>query len=729
MKKKPIMNRKLFFFISAGLTASAFAAVVFTFVLSWISIRNSFHQLNDVNVPALSVVTEGALHITKARLELYRYIHHYEPTPFRIQKHLNQIQKNLILLDRQQLSERSKRLVGNLLEDIGRFLNTLDQLERQMNEDDSMRVALITDQLLARFAAMSAIAGHFKDATTKNILRDNNEIKRLLLRTNAILTGISLLVVIMLTAGLLLYNRRLQRQVQASTDELQKRLHQLERSEARFRELTDLLPQTVFEANFQGRLTYTNKAGFEAFGYTVKDFENGMNIMDMMVAEECDKARGRLKHIMTGESVPAIEYTALRKDGTTFPVMVYASPIRHDAQLTGFRGIVLDITEQRRLTQEYRQAQKVESIGRLAGGIAHDLNNLLSPIIGYSEILQDEIPVEDPRQQSVVEIMNAGLRARDLVHQLLAFSRKQTLEFREVEINDIVAGFEKFLRRTIQEDIQLKLLLSSDPLPVMADIGQVEQVLMNLATNAADAMPGGGMLTIETAYMNVDKKYADEHTSVEPGPYALMAVSDTGCGMDEDIRENIFEPFFSTKGEGGTGLGLATVYGIVKQHNGNIWVYSEPGKGTTLKIYLPIREVTVGKGPVEKTEPVELTGSETIMLVEDNEQVRHITRKILEKLGYKILVAENGKAALSLFESYDGPLDLLLSDVVMPEMNGKDLYARVSERRPDLKVLFMSGYTGNVIASHGVLDDGEAFIQKPFSVHSLSVMVRETLDR
>jgi signal transduction histidine kinase len=385
--------------------------------------------------------------------------------------------------------------------------------------------------------------------------------------------------------------------------------------------------------------------------------------------------------------------------------------------------------EKSRLEEQYRQAQKLEAIGRLAGGVAHDLNNLLTPIIGYCELLLDDLGSDDARRASVDEVLRAGFRARDLVRRLLAFSRKQTLEFKPVDINQTIEGFKKLLRRTIPEDIDIELVLSPDIRPVLADIGRIEQVLMNLAVNAADAMPEGGTLTIETALADLDEAYASKRPGVTPGRYVMLTVSDTGCGMDEATQENIFEPFFSTKGERGTGMGLATVYGIVKQHGGNIWVYSEPDKGTTFKIYLPLSE----KAHLEdKTAPKttdDLTGTETILLVEDDARVRDIAFAILNRYGYTVLVAENGKAALSIVDRHEAPVHLLLTDVVMPEMNGRDLFAKIAAKHPDLKVLYMSGYTNNVIAHRGILDEGVAFIQKPFTVNALGAKVREVLEK
>ena len=384
--------------------------------------------------------------------------------------------------------------------------------------------------------------------------------------------------------------------------------------------------------------------------------------------------------------------------------------------------------EKLNLETQLRQAQKVEAIGRLAGGIAHDLNNMLCPILNYAEMLAEDLSDGDARRDQALEIANAGIRARDMVRQLLAFSRKQVIELKPIDINQVVLGIEKLLLRTIPEDIKFKKNLSGEIRPVMADIGQIEQILMNLTVNSADAMPDGGLLLIETGLSNLDEVYAGTHPDVRPGLYVMLSVSDTGSGMDKETLEHIFEPFFSTKGEKGTGLGLATVYGIVKQHNGNIWMYSEPRMGTTCKIYLPIAMEAPDEKKIVQKMNYGQEGKETILLVEDNEQVRHLGRTILRRWGYKVLEAANGDDALNIIGSHDDVIHLLLTDVVMPGMNGKELFEKAVQTYQHLKVLFMSGYTDDIISHRGVLGDGIQFIQKPFSVNGLTAKVREVLD-
>ncbi|MBE0585393.1 MAG: PAS domain S-box protein [Desulfofustis sp.] len=397
-------------------------------------------------------------------------------------------------------------------------------------------------------------------------------------------------------------------------------------------------------------------------------------------------------------------------------------------------SITRDITELRRTQQEkerieqqYRQAQKVEAIGRLAGGVAHDLNNLLSPVIGYSELLLQKLPPEDQRFRPVEHILHAGVRAKDLVHQLLAFSRKQTLEYKPVNLNNAVQEIGRLLRSSIPEDIRIQFSLAPDIETILADTGQIEQVIMNLALNARDAMPQGGRLIFETAMCELDEEYAATHPGVEPGRYAMLCVSDDGCGMNEAIREHLFEPFFSTKQGKGTGLGLSTVHGIVTQHGGSVHVYSEPGEGTTFKVFLPVPLEVPETAAETETAPTRHRGSETILLVEDNLGVRTLAATILKDSGYTVVTAANGEQALQLARGGGQAIDLLLTDVVMPGINGRQLYEQLLATIPTLRVLYMSGYTDNIIAHKGVITPGLAFIQKPFSVKALTGKVRQVL--
>jgi signal transduction histidine kinase/ActR/RegA family two-component response regulator len=379
--------------------------------------------------------------------------------------------------------------------------------------------------------------------------------------------------------------------------------------------------------------------------------------------------------------------------------------------------------------EQLRHAQKMEAVGRLAGSIAHDFNNLLSVILSYSVMLLRDLKPMDPIRHDVESIRKAGDRAADLTRQLLAFSRQQVLAPRIVDLSESVRGLERMLGRLLGEDIELSTLCERAPWPVRVDPGQLDQVLMNLIVNARDAMPRGGQLTVEITNVVLDERYATEHLGVTPGQYVLLAVSDTGVGMDKQTQEKIFEPFFTTKGAGrGTGLGLATVFGIVQQSGGTIWVYSEPGKGSTFKVYLPKAEGQQQEDYPDTSEPTRLEGSETILLVEDEDEVRIVAREILRRYGYDVLDARNAGEALLTCERFDEPIHLLLTDVIMPQMSGRELAERLAPTRPEMKVLFMSGYTENAIVHHGILDSGVAYLQKPLVPDALARRVRAVLD-
>jgi PAS domain S-box-containing protein len=389
-------------------------------------------------------------------------------------------------------------------------------------------------------------------------------------------------------------------------------------------------------------------------------------------------------------------------------------------------GAWIDITERRQLEQQFHQAQKMEAVGRLAGGVAHDFNNLLTAILGSAELVLETLPPDAPEREDVEEIHRAGQRAATLTRQLLAFSRRQVLTPQVLDLNTLVGNMEKLLQRLIGEDVELRTACAPDLGAVRVDPGQVEQIIVNLAVNAREAMAHGGKLTIETRNADLDPAYAEEHFPAKPGAYVLLAVTDTGIGMDAATKSHMFEPFFTTK-EKGTGLGLATVYGIVKQSGGYIWVYSEPQRGTAFKIYLP----RVAEAPEPLTsgpEPLSLRGTETILLVEDDNMVRALTVRMLEARGFTVLSAAHGEEALRRLEDHAGSINLLVTDVVMPGLSGRDLATRVAGLRPDIKVLYLSGYTDDAIVRHGVLEPGIAFLQKPFTPDSLVRKVREVLD-
>ena len=414
-----------------------------------------------------------------------------------------------------------------------------------------------------------------------------------------------------------------------------------------------------------------------------------------------------------------------------------ANPQRMEDGGTLWHGIIVDISdrklaeeEQTKLKEQLQQAQKMEAVGRLAGGVAHDFNNMLSVIIGHAEMAMEEVDPAQPLYANLEQIKNAGERSADLTRQLLAFARKQTVAPKVLDLNKTVGGMTQMLQRLIGEDIDLAWMPYKNLWPVKMDPSQIDQILANLCVNARDAIADVGKITIETGNVEFDETYCNDHVGFLPGEYVLLAVSDNGCGMDTETLDNIFEPFFTTKESGkGTGLGLATVYGVVKQNNGFINVYSEPGQGTTFRIYLPRHLTKTAQLSEKEVNPPPERGNETILLVEDEPAILKMTTMMLERLGYTVVAAGTPAEAINLAHEYTGIIDLLVTDVVMPEMNGRNLAKNILSFYPNLKRLFMSGYTANVIAHHGVLDEGVNFIQKPFSRENLGTKVRELLDQ
>lgn len=509
----------------------------------------------------------------------------------------------------------------------------------------------------------------------------------------------------------------------------------LRESEKRYRALFEGSRDAIYITSRDGEMLDVNESMLDLFGYSREEMI-GLNAQEAYAHPE-DRLKFQ-REIERNGFVRDYEIKLRKKDGTEMECLLTSTVRRaNDGSILGYQGIIRDITERKRADQEkaalqeqLRQSQKMEAIGQLAGGIAHDFNNLLTIIKGYSQFCLTELKKDDPLKESIEEIKIASDRAADLIHQLLAFSRRQVLDMRVLNLNTILINLDKMLRRVIGEDIELVTLLANDLGGVKIDPGQIELVIMNLVVNARDAMPNGGKLTIETANAKLDEAYARTHLAVTPGPYVVLSVSDTGVGMTPEVKERVFEPFFTTKQEGkGSGLGLSTVYGIVKQSGGNIWVYSEPGKGTTFKIYLPrvdepleeLKERVVGEGFPR--------GSETVLVVEDDDEVRKLAVRILEKQGYRVLEASHGGDALIICEQHEGPIHLILTDVVMPGMSGRALAERLTPLHPEMKVLYMSGYTDNTIVHHGVLEERMSYIQKPFSIDGLTKKVREVLDK
>jgi PAS domain S-box-containing protein len=504
----------------------------------------------------------------------------------------------------------------------------------------------------------------------------------------------------------------------------------LRHSELNFRSLVTNAPYGICRCDSAGKILDVNPAFVELLGHAAANELIGQHIFGLYA--DNDKWFDLADFLRSSAPFKGLAAEWKRKDGTTTVVRVSGRSVTNGrAEGVVFELFAEDVTERRALEQQLRQSQKMEAVGRLAGGIAHDFNNLLMVISGYSEFLLERLGDEPRLRGPAQEIASAAERASSLTRQLLAFSRKQMLAPRIVDLNTVATENLKMLTRMIGEDIDLVLLPDPGLWPVRADAGQIEQVIMNLAVNARDAMPSGGKLTIETSNVALDDEYARIHAPLRPGDYVMVAISDTGAGMDSETQSHIFEPFFTTKGTKGTGLGLSTVYGIIKQSGGYIWVQSEMGKGTTFKIYLP-RVAGTGETATQVATPVETQkpepGTETILLVEDEANLRYLARQYLEKQGYKVIEAADGAVAMQIAVAHDKVIHLLLTDVIMPGMNGRELAQRIAEIRPNVKILYMSGYTENVIGHNGMLDAGVRLLQKPFTLRDLRSKVREVLD-
>jgi PAS domain S-box-containing protein len=503
----------------------------------------------------------------------------------------------------------------------------------------------------------------------------------------------------------------------------------LRRSELNFRSLVTNAPYGICRCDSTGKILDANPAFLELLGHTSPDELIGQHIFGLYA--DNDKWFDLADYLRSSEPFKGLTAEWKRKNNTTTVVRVSGRSVLNGGEGIIFELFAEDVTERRALEQQLRQSQKMEAVGRLAGGIAHDFNNLLMVILGYSEFLLERLGTEPHLRGPAQEIAGAAERASSLTRQLLAFSRKQMLAPRIVNLNDVATENIKMLTRMIGEDVDLVMVPAPNLWPIRADAGQIDQVIMNLAVNARDAMPSGGKLTIETCNVTLDDEYARFHAPLRPGDYVMLALSDTGNGMDTDTQSHIFEPFFTTKGTKGTGLGLSTVYGIVKQSGGYIWVYSEVGRGTTFKIYLP-RVASIGEPAAQVAAPIEYRkvepGTETILLVEDEANLRYLARQYLEKQGYKVIEAADGAVAMQIAVAHEAMIHLLLTDVIMPGMNGRELAQRIAEIRPNVKILYMSGYTENVIGHNGMLDAGIRLLQKPFNLRDLKSKVREVLD-
>lgn len=507
---------------------------------------------------------------------------------------------------------------------------------------------------------------------------------------------------------------------------------ELQKEKEKFRVLSDESPLGVSLIGKKGEYNYVNRKFVEMFGYTLKEIPIGREWFrkaypDNEYRDQVISAWiTAVKETKTGQTNILI-YTVTCKDGSK--KVIQFLPVKMD---TGDQIVIYeDITAQRKLEAQLIQSQKMEAIGRLAGGVAHDFNNIITVINNLAQLALMTLKQADPLRKDLEEIKKAGDRAASLTSQLLAFSRKQVLQPRVLDLNGVIIDMNSMIKHLVGEDVEVKMILAPELGRIKADQGQIEQVIMNLVINARDAMPGVGKITIETASIHLDEPYGCEHgVELKPSPHVMLGISDTGIGMDTKIKSHIFEPFFTTKEKrGGTGLGLSTIYGIVKQTGGWIWVYSEPGQGTTFKVYLP--EILSNAEAAGKKVPAPfkvLDGSETVLVVEDDKAILNLTRKILKLYGYNVLGAQDGEEAIKVGEAQAGSIHLMLTDVVMPGMNGRELAERITLLYPETKVLYMSGYTDDAISHLGVLEPGMEFIEKPFSPESLALKVRKVLD-
>ncbi|HSN91137.1 MAG TPA: PAS domain S-box protein [Anaeromyxobacteraceae bacterium] len=509
----------------------------------------------------------------------------------------------------------------------------------------------------------------------------------------------------------------------------QRRVEQrLRESDERFRALIERSTELIIVFDRRGAISFASPSSADVLGFAPEDL---VGTSHLGWVHPDDAPRVAAEFLALAKLPGVSRRTAFRvrhRDGRWRHLEAEARNLLHLPAVAGIVTNSRDVTEQRRFEEQVHQTQRLESVGRLAGGVAHDFNNLLVAILGYAEFLEQDIRAGHPSLEDVAEIRSAGERARDLTLQLLAVARRQMVAPRVIDLNEVIRDAERLLRRVLGEDVDLAVAPAPGLWRVKADPAQIQQVVLNLAVNARDAMPRGGKLTLETANVELDERYAGTHPGVRPGPHVLLALSDTGVGLSPEARAHLFEPFFTTKPTGhGTGLGLATVYGIVRQAGGHVWVYSEQGHGTSVKVYLPRCE-EAAPAPAPRPAPRDHRGSETVLVAEDAPAVRELAARALSEAGYQVLQAGGGKEALEMAARAAGPVHLLLTDVVMPDMSGRELAEALGRLRPETRVLYMSGYTENTITHHGVLDPGVHFLAKPFTPSALLARAREVLD-
>ena len=509
--------------------------------------------------------------------------------------------------------------------------------------------------------------------------------------------------------------------------ESKKAEEELRSSEGRLRSLMENIPDGVLLL-VGGKIIYTNQALATMLGYESAEYQ-GQSLLKLLHPEDNERATHWMDRILGGAPGSPEEYRGYSKDGSIVPMEVSCRLIEYGGE-PALLSVLRDLTERKRMEEQLSHAQRMETVGRLAGGVADDFNNLLTAIMGYSQMSLREAPLDSPISSHLQEVKKASERAANLTNQLLAFSRHQVIEPKVIDLNDLVINTDRMLRRLIGEDVELVTLPATDLEPIKADPGQIEQVLMNLAVNARDAMPAGGKLTVETANVTLDAEYVRQHGDASLGRHVMLVVSDTGVGISEEDQDHIFEPFFTTKEVGkGTGLGLATCYDIVQQSGGHIEVCSEPGRGTSFKVYLPVTGEAGEAQPKKIDSSMSPRGKETVLLAEDEPLVRTMVATVLRDRGYQVLEAANGEEALRVVQKHDGKgIQLLLTDVVMPQMSGLELAEKPHATHPNLKVIFTSGYLGDSGSELDILPTGTEFLPKPYMPETLAVKVREVLD-
>lgn len=504
---------------------------------------------------------------------------------------------------------------------------------------------------------------------------------------------------------------------------------ELQESEARYKKLFDSTLDGIYQADADGAFVMINRAGAEMLGHQSPGDLIGKPVLAYWAAPGDRDAF--VAELRRNKSVRAYPMRAKSIKGEVVHLEATSRVLEDERGVfLGIEGILRNVTEKRRLEEQFRQAQKMEAVGQLAGGVAHDFNNILSAIMGYAHLVLMKMQPDDPLRHDVGQVIESAQRAASLTQGLLAFSRKQTIQLKALDLGDVVCNFEKFLRRLIREDIELRMSCGERGLTVLADAGQLEQVLLNLVTNSRDAMPDGGRLIVTAEPVRIDDEYVRLHGYGDPGDYAQVTISDTGTGMDEKTRAKIFEPFFTTKEPGkGTGLGLAVVYGIIKQHGGFINVYSEAGKGSTFKIYLPVVKMAAAPGERKAAEPAVTGGTETVLVAEDDEASRRLEATVLKHFGYTVIEAVDGEDAVRKFVEHKDVLAAVVLDVIMPKKNGAEVYREIKAIRPDVKVLFSSGYTEDILEREGILAEGAVLLLKPVMPKELVRKVREALDK